>query len=307
MSNVLVTVIIPAYNHERFIEESIRSVINQDYCNIELVIINDGSKDRTHDIILSMMDECQHRFSRFEYIDKNNEGVAVTLNKGIEWSNAKYITALASDDLMKPNKVSLLLSVLANTGSDVGFVYADADFINDNNELVGLDKRGNYCSINEGYISFIEYYTRKRSDIILGVNSFTYEVLLKGNFIPAMSVMWKRTALEQVGLFTPNIIIEDWDLWLKMVRVFKGVYLPSIVASYRWHENNTVKKSEVKILQAIDYMLMNQLEILSISGDKKILKVITRSLLINVLRLVRVKKYKFLLRFFDFNVVKYLF
>ena len=64
MNKPLVTVIIPAYNHERFVEASIRSVIQQDYENIELVIINDGSRDRTHEIICTLEDECKKHFSQ---------------------------------------------------------------------------------------------------------------------------------------------------------------------------------------------------------------------------------------------------
>ncbi|MBK9186224.1 MAG: glycosyltransferase family 2 protein [Moraxellaceae bacterium] len=63
MSKPLVTVIIPAYNHERFVEASIRSVIQQDYENIELVIINDGSQDRTHEIICNLEECCKQLYS----------------------------------------------------------------------------------------------------------------------------------------------------------------------------------------------------------------------------------------------------
>ena len=288
MSNPLVSVIMPAYNHEHFIGQSIRSVINQDYDNIELVILNDGSRDRTDEVIRSLADECRQRFRRFEYINKANEGVARTMNQGVMWAQSEYVTSISSDDLMTHNKISSLLPALVTAGSEVGLAYADADFIDDAGQKVYLDWQGRYCDAASGYDSFIKFYTRKRKDVVLDKNSFDYPVLLRGNFLPGMAMMWRRSVLLKVGIFTPGIPIEDWDLWLRIAREHQGIYVPTIVASYRWHASNTVRTSASKLLEGQDYILLRELQY--VSSQPALARIAARGLLKNALHLVLAKR-----------------
>src|SRR5665213_2465623 len=92
----LVTAVLPVYNHERYVVESIRSILNQTYRDVELIIINDGSKDRSHEMILTIVDECEQRFVHFEYIDRENKGLSATLNEALKIAKGKYFTVLAS-------------------------------------------------------------------------------------------------------------------------------------------------------------------------------------------------------------------
>ena len=94
----LISIVIPAYNHEKYIEECIESIISQTYKNIELIIINDGSTDLTAEKIQSKAKDCKRRFKKFIFIDKENEGVSKTLNKGCLKSKGKFIVFCASDD-----------------------------------------------------------------------------------------------------------------------------------------------------------------------------------------------------------------
>lgn len=290
MSKPLVTVIIPAYNHERFVEASIRSVIQQDYENIELVIINDGSRDRTHEIICTLEDECKKRFSRFEYINKKNEGLAQTLNRGVLWSQADYITVIASDDLMKPCKTSSLLQALVTATPEVGLSYANAEFIDDEGRQIGLDNHSKSCDLTTGWTTFIGFYTRHRPEVEIGKNSFDYKILLRGNFLPAMSVMWRRSVLQQVGMFTPGVVIEDWDLWLRMARSCQGVYVSQIVASYRWHASNSVKTLIPQIRKGQDYILMRELKYRI--NDPVLSRLIAKLVIINALKLIVARQFK---------------
>jgi len=292
MSNPLVTVILPAYNHQEFVEDSINAIIGQDYQNIELIILNDGSKDNTHQVISSLLDKCKARFVRFEYVNKTNEGLANTLNQGVFWSKADYVTVIASDDIMKSNKVSVLLKALLGTSNEIALSYADADFIDSHGNYIFLDDKGDVCQSNTGWGTFISFYTRRRKDI--KGDFFDYTILLKGNFLPAMSVMWKADALKKVGMFTPNIIIEDWDLWLRMARSFQGVYVPHVVASYRWHETNTVKTAKVKLLKAQDLILKR--EFYFEDNKKEIKNIILYLLFLNGARLFFAKEYSFAMK-----------
>lgn len=286
----LVSIILPAYNHESFVLDSISSIIGQNYPCIELIVINDGSKDNTHHMIEKIIPLCKSRFIRFEYLNQKNQGLSKTLNQGILWSQGQFITVLASDDIMKPHKVSALLSVFQKRDKDIGLVYGNAEFIDNEGNKINLDNRGNPCLIGEGWENFIEFYIRKKPDVKIGINTFDYIQLLKGNFLPAMSVMWRKDILVKVGMFTPNIMIEDWDLWLRMARTTKAVYIDSVVASYRWHQNNTVKTQIAKLREGQDFILKRELNLHI--DNKEISKQIAVLLLVNTIKLIISHKYK---------------
>ena len=101
----LVSVAIPCYNHERFVQDSIQSIIDQTYQNIELIIIDDGSRDGSVEKIKEMIPACQERFVRFEFRHRPNKGLSATLNEALEWCEGKYFSALASDDIVLKNKI----------------------------------------------------------------------------------------------------------------------------------------------------------------------------------------------------------
>ena len=127
----LVTAVIPVYNHEKYVVESIRSILNQTYQNIELIVLNDGSKDRSHQMILPLVEECQRRFVRFEYINRENIGLSATLNQALAWATGEYFSALASDDAALPEKFEVLVDALEAKGPSYAAAFGNAWFIDD--------------------------------------------------------------------------------------------------------------------------------------------------------------------------------
>ena len=105
----LVSIVIPCYNHSQFVQETIQSIIDQDYENIELIIIDDGSKDNSVEVIQEMIPACEERFVRFEFRYRPNKGLCATLNEALEWCEGEYFSPLASDDIALPHKTSFLL------------------------------------------------------------------------------------------------------------------------------------------------------------------------------------------------------
>lgn len=296
----LVSVIVPAYNHEKYVHDSVLSVINQDYSNIELIILNDGSKDATHEKIMELIPICEKRFTRFKYINKSNEGVATTLNQGIIWSEGEYVTVIASDDLMKPYKVSALVAQLENKGADYGLAFGDADFIDDRGLPLSLDQFGGVSTSDQGYSTFINLYTARRKDVVATKNYYHYESLLKGNYLPAMSVLWRKSALSAVGNFAEGMVLEDWDLWLKMSKLYKGVHIDKCVASYRWHDTNTVKTLAIPILHSRDIILKREMR--DEKSSPAIKRIAARYILINTLRLIKQKQFTYMSNFIDVNI-----
>lgn len=239
----LVSVCIPAYNHERYVAEAIWSAINQTYENIELIIINDGSKDKTDEVIQSFVEKCKERFVRFEYRNRENKGLSATLNEIVEWSRGKYFTGVASDDVMLKDKVSLLVEKLESLDDSYAVAFGNAIFIDDESQELYLDKKtGLPTSKDNGFNLFLDYYTSDRDFDYRDENLFgSYKTLLAGNYLPAMSYVIKLDKIREVGAWTSGNTIEDWEMWLKLSKQYKFTYVDKPVALYRWHDSNSCK------------------------------------------------------------------
>ncbi len=186
----LVSVIMPTYNHDRFIGDAIDSVLNQTYKNFELIIIDNYSKDDTEKIVASYKDD------RVKYLKfKNNGVIAASRNYGIKHSRGEYIAFLDSDDMWLPEKLEKQIKVFQDS-NETSMLYTrfktiEGDIIS--NKI--FPKNGKYKSGN------------------------IFKSLYRRSFIACSSVMVRRRVLGQVGLFDtdPNLIaIEDTDLWLRI-------------------------------------------------------------------------------------------
>src|ERR1700691_4977316 len=107
----VVTAIVPVYNHEKYVIDSLRSIIRQDYLNVELIVINDGSKDRSNEMVLRIVEECKQRFLRFEYINRENRGLSATLNQALGMARGKHHSTLGCDGIIIPEQFSHLVGV----------------------------------------------------------------------------------------------------------------------------------------------------------------------------------------------------
>lgn len=247
----LVSVIVPCYNHEKYVKETIESIVNQTYKNIELIVINDGSKDNTHNVIMSYEAQCKERFIRFEYINRENKGLSATLNEMVSWSKGKYFSAIASDDILTTNKISLLVEELENLDESYVVAFGDAIFIDDESNEVYIDyTTGEYTTKEKGGKSFLEYYTRERDFNYKDKNEFgSYKTLLGRNYLPAMSAVIKLEKIKEVDAWTSGNTIEDWEMWLKLSKKYKFAYVDEPVALYRLHESNTCKIMKYELVR----------------------------------------------------------
>ena len=109
----LVSVIIPCYNHQNYIESCLLSIMKQTYFAIELIIIDDCSKDSSVNIMKKNLEQLQQRFERVEIREhKVNKGLTKTLNEGLNLSRGNYIKVLASDDMLHPKCIELLVATM---------------------------------------------------------------------------------------------------------------------------------------------------------------------------------------------------
>jgi len=237
----LVSVIIPAYNHEKFIESCIESIVAQTYKQIELIIINDGSTDNTHGKIISLVEQYRKRFENVVYIARENRGTATTLNELLSLAKGEFIFQIASDDMAKPYAIQTLHAFMAR---NPGYALAvgDNEIIDSDNRRVYWDQdRNNVDDISQAvYKTFVDFLQSRRKDFNFKSKKFgDLPTLLKGNYIPN-GKMFRKSALLEVGGYRENTV-EDWYINIQLARKFKLKYIDKPLFCYRWHSNNTIK------------------------------------------------------------------
>ncbi len=229
----LVSVIMPAYNAETTIAESIQSVIDQTYQNWELIIVDDGSTDETSQIAES------YKEKRIRLIKKANSGVADTRNLAIQWSSGSLVAFLDSDDLWMSDKLE-----------------KQVEFFISNNNIFGL--------VHTGYIEFdkIREFNPKpfkhvsKRDISGNVTS----QLMIHDFVATLTVMVRKEVFDEVGLFDLNFNgTEDWDLWIRIAQKYRFGFIDLPLAKYRLNPiglSKTINKFEKELWKVVNKHLL---------------------------------------------------
>ncbi|MDH1365256.1 glycosyltransferase [Acinetobacter johnsonii] len=234
----LVSIVIPCYNHEQFVQDCIQSVIDQTYENIELIIIDDGSKDHSVESIQKMVPKCDERFIRFEFRSRPNKGLSATLNEAIKWCKGNYFSIIASDDIMLEKKTAIQVDFLEKNLDTVA-LFGSADYIDENNNIKSQN------SLKEK-----EYLFDK---IFLNECAF---------FAPTQ--MLRMNTLLKIGGFDEKILVEDWYMWLKMAEEGRVYCLSNVLALYRIHSENSTRNSK--------FIYENNLKTLSLYKDHPLYK-----------------------------------
>ncbi|MBR6610981.1 MAG: glycosyltransferase [Campylobacter sp.] len=313
MENNLVSVIIPAYNHEKYVQETINSIIGQTYQNIELIVIDDGSKDSTWQKIQEMKEICQKRFARVYFETKENEGTCKTLNKLISLVNGEFVYLIASDDKAKAQAIEKEVQFLQNN-LDYVLVVGDNEFIDSSSKKIGWDKHRNSINLLMAeYKTFGEYLQNSNADVNFSSSRFgIYETFVKKNYIPN-GYLIRKSALDQIGKFTPEAPLEDWWLHLQLSKVGKYKYIDEILFSYRWHDNNTAKRQDYMLTISYKTQLYEQALVASLDDkqwqqifEKNITNIRIKFNFINIIKFYSVKnidKKQYILEFFGCKII----
>jgi len=201
----------PVYNAERFIKESIASVVNQIYVNWELVIVDDGSTDSSLEIAESFID------TRIKIYKQRNSGVASARNYAIEKSNGEYLAFLDSDDLWNKNKLSIQISLMER--NNYKFTYTSGHLVDENSYQTGeLNPTNNPFKINNPSLRILVH-----------------------DYISTLSVCISKELLTNEGklIFDPFLHgTEDWDLWIRLAQLSSPILIDEKLVSYRVVENS---------------------------------------------------------------------
>ncbi len=240
----LISVIIPAYNHEKYIEECIRSIMAQTYQNIELLVIDDGSKDGTFEILQSLKPECEKRFVRVVFETQENQGTCVTLNRLIDLARGQYLYTIASDDMAKPQAIETLHLFLSQN-PDYVLAVGDNEIINGKSERIYWGKNRAVLPENKALYKTFGDELHLNAPDNKHADFGAYANLLKGNHIPN-GYLSSRQAIIDAGKYDESVFLEDWYMHLQLSKIGKYKYIPDILFSYRWHETNTVSNPAFK-------------------------------------------------------------
>jgi alpha-1,3-rhamnosyltransferase len=212
-NNPLVSIIVSSYNHEKYIEECILSIVNQTYSNIELIVIDDGSTDRSPEILQRL----QKQYGFFLEI-QTNQGLSKTLNKAIRtYATGKYIAGSASDDYLVLDRIEKQVNYMENH-PEYALTFGKVYMVDENSQII------------EG-LQIID-------PVIDPVESVKFESLIERDCIPSGSVMLRRDVWDECGGYNENTIVEDLDMWLKITFKYAICYLDDYFAYYRWHGKN---------------------------------------------------------------------
>lgn len=245
----LVSIGLLTYNHENYIEDTLKSLLSIDYDDVEILILDDASKDNTQNIILKYMGRLKKRYKNIGYFfHENNTGnISKNVNELIENTTGKFFYALAGDDMFLSNGVKQLVkameenpecSVVCANMIEIGESYHFGDAIDDSGMVIKNKESG---------VEKKDLFKR----LMLGM----------GNSIATPTVLFKRAVFERNGLHDETIPYEDYEYWLRISRKEKFYYLNKPVALHRkaetsvsnYHSENGMKK--LQKMMDVDYQI----------------------------------------------------
>jgi len=205
-----VSVVVPSYNHAQFIESTLRSIIKQERPPEELLVIDDGSRDESPQIIERVLNECP--FS-CEFVVRSNRGLCATLNEGLQRASGEYFAYLGSDDLWLPEFLNARVGLLESR-RDAVLAYGHAFLIDEESHI--NDSTSHWASYVDGDVR---------------------AMLLQTTAPMSPTVLYRRETLEQVG-WNEESGLEDYDLYLRLSEVGPFAFDPQILSAWRQHGAN---------------------------------------------------------------------
>jgi glycosyltransferase involved in cell wall biosynthesis len=206
----LVSIVTPSFNQAAYIQEAMRSVLEQDYAAFEYIVIDGGSSDGSAELV-------KQQAGRLAYwVSEPDKGQADAINKGFARAKGKYFAWLNADDRLLPGAVSAAVAYL-EANPDVGLVYGDTDFIDAQGSVIGrfAARQTDYRRMLQGYVH-----------------------------IPQQATVW-RAALWQ-PLDAGLQFAMDYDLWVRVAKTSRVQYVPQLWAQFRLHADSKTMQNDMR-------------------------------------------------------------
>jgi glycosyltransferase involved in cell wall biosynthesis len=204
---VRASLIIPTFNHARFLGAAIDSALAQTLGAVDVIVVDDGSIDDTPAVL-------ERYAGRVRVLRQPNRGLSAARNAGLAAARGTFVSFLDADDVMAPTKLAAQLAVLERSPA-IGWTYCDV--------LMETVATGATTRASERF----GYGAR-------ALDGWLFPELIHGNFIPAIAPLVRRTALEAAGGFDERLTaLEDWDMWLRLSLIAEARYTPAVLVTYR--------------------------------------------------------------------------
>ncbi len=203
----LVTIICLCYNHEKFVRETLLSVWNQTYRDIEVIIVDDASQDESIKIIRQFLKQNPPDFPVKTLFLDQNVGNCTAFNRGWCFARGKYIIDLATDDIILPDRVEKQVAYFEKLPEEYGVIFTEAQYINEQG--------------NPLHFHFGEQYSHIRPI----PEGDVYQDVLSRYFISSPTMMIRNEVLQQLGGYDEQLAYEDFDFWVRSARQYKYAYL----------------------------------------------------------------------------------
>lgn len=219
----LVTVVALCYNHSRYVIETLESIRNQTYENLEVIVVDDCSKDDSVEVVTNWL--AQHAPQWRFICHAQNKGVSKSLNESINIARGKYYKSIACDDILLPHFISTMVEHFEQLTEDYAMIYSDVITINEHSQVFGTTP-------------FTERGWEMEEKVPCGK---LFDQLAGWCFIPALGTIIRTFVLKEI-LFDETLIIEDWDMWLKISKKYQIKGYSIALSQYRIHLNSVYQK-----------------------------------------------------------------
>lgn len=227
VKNPLVSVICLCYNQARFVKESLDSVTNLSYDEVELIIVDDGSSDGSKAAIREWL----NLNPNFQFVDlQKNLGSTAAFNQGLALAKGKYIIDLAADDILLPERITKQVEFFESQSEAVGVIYSDAMYMDESGILLHRHFDNPRLTPYEGDV---------------------YHRVIDTYFIPTPTMMMRKDVLDELGGYDENLAYEDFDFWVRSARQWEYAYQPEVLTSIRLvsgsHSDNYYQRNDRKL------------------------------------------------------------
>jgi len=246
LKDPLVTIICLSHNQSRFVAETLQSVFDQSYANIQTIVIDDGSEDESKGLIKEVLKE----HPGFRFLDlPENLGNTKAFNLGLAMAQGKYIIDLACDDLLEPERVERQVEYFESLAEDFGVIYSDANFIREDGSLMGRHFESKIFKPFEGDV---------------------FERVIAGYFIPPPTMMIRKSVLNELHGYDENLVYEDFDFWVRSARKWKYGFQTEVLTKIRkvagshsttlYKKGDQQLKSTIQVCRKIEQMIASESE-----------------------------------------------
>lgn len=234
-----VSVAVPSYNHARFVGAAVESVLSQDVDGLEVVVVDDGSKDDSLEVLAGIRDP------RLRVVAQENRGAHIAIDRALRESTGAVLAILNSDDRFLPGRLREALAVL-DDAPDVGLV---------GSWLEVVDAEGRPIAVKEGFANLDPWPVPEPARTFKAEGDLRLPLLMQNYWATTSNYVFPRRSYERHGPMRPLRFAHDWDFALRVQRAERAHLIPRPLLQYRVHGSNTIRTDRAAMVYEVCWMM----------------------------------------------------